>query len=223
MTFKSFEELVESRKSVRAFKPDPVPRATLESLFRLASKAPSNCNTQPWTVYVASGEVKDAITQVTLEEAMAGKWTPDIPYMQDAYTPLYQARQVEHLAVQQVAYGIERDDEEGRAQLMMDNLNSWGAPHVAFLFLPRFANEREAGDVGMFAQILMLAAADVGLGTCPQTSLGMFAKPIKRLLGVDQSLKLFFGLAIGYQDTENSFSRLEQSRVSTEKFVFYQG
>ncbi|HTJ04651.1 MAG TPA: nitroreductase family protein, partial [Caldimonas sp.] len=46
------EAAVASRRSVRAFLPTPVPRATIERILAVASRAPSGTNTQPWKVYV---------------------------------------------------------------------------------------------------------------------------------------------------------------------------
>ncbi len=56
-------DAITSRRSVRGYLPDPVPAGTLEQVFEIAQQAPSNCNTQPWKVYVASGEVKDRLRE----------------------------------------------------------------------------------------------------------------------------------------------------------------
>jgi nitroreductase len=42
-----FETLVNSRKSVRGYKSDPVPRQTIDEIIALAKGAPSSMNTQP--------------------------------------------------------------------------------------------------------------------------------------------------------------------------------
>ncbi|SPD42828.1 protein of unknown function [Cupriavidus taiwanensis] len=47
-----------TRRSVRAFLDTPVPRSTVEEILAVASRAPSGTNTQPWRVYVLSGEAK---------------------------------------------------------------------------------------------------------------------------------------------------------------------
>ena len=53
---KIFDEVVASRRSLRAYLPQAVDKQTLEQVFSVALRAPSNCNTQPWLVHVASGE-----------------------------------------------------------------------------------------------------------------------------------------------------------------------
>lgn len=43
-----FFELAKLRRSVRRFRPDPVPLALIEKIVRAAAEAPSACNSQPW-------------------------------------------------------------------------------------------------------------------------------------------------------------------------------
>ncbi|MBZ8144047.1 nitrobenzoate reductase, partial [Rubrivivax gelatinosus] len=49
---------ISSRRSIRAFRPDPVPRATVERILELASRAPSGTNVQPWKVTVLTGAAR---------------------------------------------------------------------------------------------------------------------------------------------------------------------
>ena len=66
-------EAIQSRKSVRAFRPDPVPRETVEKILEISRRAPSGTNTQPWYTYVCAGKVRDAISADVLELASQGK------------------------------------------------------------------------------------------------------------------------------------------------------
>ena len=66
-------EAVQSRKSVRAFRRDPVPRETVEKILEISQRAPSGTNTQPWHTYVCAGKVRDAISNDVLELASQGK------------------------------------------------------------------------------------------------------------------------------------------------------
>lgn len=49
-----FEALMERRRSVRDFAPDPVPRDLIEAAIRTASSAPSGAHRQPWTFVAVS-------------------------------------------------------------------------------------------------------------------------------------------------------------------------
>ncbi|MDP2091842.1 MAG: nitroreductase family protein, partial [Pseudohongiella sp.] len=58
----SLEQAILQRRSVRGYLPDLVPEAVLQNIFELAQLAPSNCNVQPWKVYVASGALRDELS-----------------------------------------------------------------------------------------------------------------------------------------------------------------
>ena len=64
------DRAIESRQSMREFLPTPVPRATIEHLLELASRAPSGTNTQPWKAYVLQGASKNSLRS---EERRVGK------------------------------------------------------------------------------------------------------------------------------------------------------
>jgi nitroreductase len=59
-------DAVISRRSIRAFDPDEVPRALLERILTDALRAPSWGNTQPWGLNIVSGKPLDRIKQACL-------------------------------------------------------------------------------------------------------------------------------------------------------------
>ncbi|MFO0019637.1 MAG: nitroreductase family protein, partial [Alphaproteobacteria bacterium] len=67
-----FDEVVKGRRSIRGFKPEPVPRAVIREVLELAMRAPSSLNTQPWNFYVVAGPVLDAIRKGNTERNLAG-------------------------------------------------------------------------------------------------------------------------------------------------------
>jgi nitroreductase len=83
----------------------------------------------------------------------------------------------------------------------MRNFGFFDAPHVVFLFLPEWGGLREAADLGMYAQTLMLALAAHGLASCPQTALSFAADAVRDELSVEPQWKLVFGISLGYEDT----------------------
>ena len=66
------EELLRERYSVRAFLPQPVPRATIERVLVAAQRTASWCNSQPWQVLIASGEAKERFRKAIYAEAASG-------------------------------------------------------------------------------------------------------------------------------------------------------
>ena len=68
----NYDEVVLGRRSIRGYKPDPVPRALIEEIIGLAMRAPSSMNTQPWNFYVVTGEPLDRIRAGNTERMVAG-------------------------------------------------------------------------------------------------------------------------------------------------------
>lgn len=208
-----FDDIVRERRSVRAFLNQPVPQSLIEQIFTLAQQAPSNCNTQPWQTWVVSGDKRDQLAACIGEFAARNELTLDIPYLSQHYNEQHKARMYDAAAQLYSAMGIERGDKPARQQAFARNFDFFGAPHVAFLFLPTWANEREAGDVGLYAQTLMLALTAHGLASCPQTALGMFSQPIKEALGIGADLKLFFGISFGFEDKQQPVNNCRVGRA----------
>lgn len=191
-----FHALVRQRRSIRAFSSEPVAPALLESVFDAAQYAPSNCNTQPWQTVVVSGEAKDRLKNRISEDFLAGKMSMDFPY-DGKYEGVYKDRQYAAAHALYEALGITREDKVARGEAFSRNFEFFGAPHVAFLFLPESFGIREAADLGMYAQTLMLSLSAHGLASCPQTALSFFADQIRDELNIPASQKLLFGISFG--------------------------
>jgi len=215
-----FERIVRGRRSVRAFLPREVDRETLEAVFSVAQCAPSNCNTQPWLVHVASGATLDALRDNLPQRYQEGALCLDVPY-NGQYPGVYRERQ--HAAAQALyaSCGVVREDKAGRNALFLRNFGFFGAPHAAFLFLPEGMGLREAADLGMYAQTLMLAMGAHGLGSCPQTSVSFFADAIREALGVAPGPQLLFGIAFGYEDAAAPINNCRTERAALDETVVF--
>jgi nitroreductase len=217
---KTFDEIAGKRRSLRAFLPEPVPADTLEHIFSVAGHAPSNCNTQPWIVHVASGEVLENLRNELPARFMAGEFSMDFPY-EGKYDGIYKERQYGAAQALYDSVGITRQDKADRHEQFMRNFVFFDAPHVAFFFLPEPFGLREAADMGMFAQSLMLALTAHGLGSCPQTALSMQADFLREQLGIESSNKLVFGLSFGRPDPDAPCNQCVTDRAAVGDFVSF--
>ncbi|EHL9742223.1 nitroreductase [Salmonella enterica subsp. enterica serovar Bonariensis] len=196
-----FRDVVRGRHSVRSFLPHPVPEDILRSVLEDAQHSPSNCNTQPWQTHIVSGSKKDVLSKAILAADDAGQLTPDFSFGINDFPGVYRERYKEQGAAYYQAIGVKRDDKDLRREASRRNLEFFGAPHVALLFMPEVGdNVRVAGDIGMYAQTLLLSLTAHGLGGVPQTSLGFYGETIRKELDIDPSLKLLFGISLGYPD-----------------------
>jgi nitroreductase len=216
----AFRTIVDQRRSLRAFLPEPVDAGLMTSVFDAAQRAPSNCNTQPWQVHVASGAVIETLRQEMPTRFMAGEFSMDFPY-DGQYSGIYKVRQ--HGAAQALydAVGVARDDKAGRHEQFMRNFRFFDAPHVAFLFLPEPFGLREAADLGMYAQTLMLSMTAHGLGSCPQTALSFQADYVREALGVDADNKLLFGISFGHPDPDAAANQCLTDRAALADTVTF--
>lgn len=201
MTNPSFADVVRARHSARRFLPDPVDALQIQALLEDAQCAPSNANTQPWRVHIISGRTRDMVSTALLKAASQQHYSPDFSWDEHAYTGIHAQRRQEQGKTFYKALGIAREDKEARTEVFRHNLEFYGAPHVAFLFMPLVGDGvRVASDIGMYAQNFLLSLTARGLAGVPQTLLGMFADPVREILGVGDDMKLLFGISFGYAD-----------------------
>ena len=129
----------------------------------------------------------------------AGDVAPDFPY-DGVYEGVYKDRQYGAAKALYDALGIPREEKAKRQEWFLGNFRFFDAPAVAFFMLPDGFGLREACDLGMFTQTVMLGLTAQGLGSCPQTALGFMAKQIREVIEVPDHHKLMFGLSFGYPD-----------------------
>lgn len=215
-----FDEVVRARRSLRAFLPKPVDQQVLDTIFTVAQRAPSNCNTQPWVVHVASGETLEKLRSEMSDRFMSGDISMDFPY-DGSYDGVYKERQYGAALALYDSVDIAREDKTRRHEQFMRNFIFFDAPHVAFLFLPGPFGLREAADLGMYAQTLMLGFTAHGLGSCPQTALSFQADFIRNTLGVDADNKLVFGISFGYPDPDAPANNCTTDRASLADSVTF--
>lgn len=207
-----FTDVVANRRSTRAFETKPVAAEIIERVFSLGLKAPSNCNTQPWYVHIASGAKIELLRSMLPEKFMAGQLHLDYPY-DGVYEGEFKVRQYAAAQALYDSLNIAREDKVKRHEAFMRNFTFFDAPHVAFFYLPAEFGLREACDLGMFAQTVMLGLVNEGLGSCPQTALGFHAGTIKETLGIPDDRKLMFGLSFGYPKQEEPVNQCVTDRA----------
>ena len=123
-----FDDVILGRRSIRGYKPDPVPKALIEEIIGLAMRAPSSMNTQPWNFYVLTGEPLDAIRAGNTERNLAG-----IPHSREfrtgeAFAGPHRDRQVGVAKQLFAAMGIAREDKEMRQDWVLRGFRQFDAP-----------------------------------------------------------------------------------------------
>jgi nitroreductase len=218
----TFQKTARSRRSFRGFLDTRVPDDLLQKVLEDAQWAPSNCNTQPWSVHIVRSEKLADLSQRLHEKSNAGEFTPDYSFEMDDFYGCYGERKDAQGKAYYEAMNVMREDKEGRRRAGALNLSFFNAPQVALLFMPVFGdNVRTAGDIGMYGQTFLLSLAARGLGGIPQTSLGFYAETIREVLGIPENMKMLFGISFGYPDEAAPGNRMNMDRVQIADSVTF--
>lgn len=216
------DAVIRSRKTVRAFGPEPVPQARLVEIIEVARTAPSNFNTQPWRVHVLTGEPKRALSEAISRAHSANTYPPFSPFPQ---LPPHQcaARLDDFGRRYYAALGIDRADMASRARQTGRNFVFFDAP-VGFIFtIDSKLTKHSWLDFGLFLQNLMLAAHARGLATCPQVSFVRYQSIIAAQLRLAPEEAVTCGMSLGYEDKQAAVNHLGMPREPLERFTRWFG
>jgi len=217
-------EAVRSRKSIREYKPDPVPKEILREILDIAIRSPSTLNTQPWEITVVTGEILENIRKGNIEMLNSGaKPNPETPYK--PFEGKYRQRQVD-LAIQIFnLMGIAREDKEKRAEWMQRGFRLFNAPAAFILSMDKSLDESTLSllDIGAITQTICLVALNYGLGTCIEDQGIMFPEVVRRFTDIPESKRITICITIGYPDWDFPANKLETNREPIDSIVTWCG
>ena len=216
-------EAIRTRKSIRGYKPDPVPKEVLKDVIDIATQAPSSMNTQPWEITVVAGEALDNIKRGNIE-MMASGTMPNPDVSPQSFEGIYRQRQVD-LAIQIFQLmGIAREDKEKRAAWMQRGFRFFDAPAAIILSVDRSLHEAwPLFDIGSIAQTICLAALSRGLGTCIEGQGVMYPDMVRKHTGIPESKRIIICIAVGYPDWEFPANKLESTREPVDSITAWCG
>lgn len=195
---------ITSRISARAFLPTPVPRETVEDILRVASRAPSGTNTQPWKVAVLCGEsLKTLVAKLTAahdDPASATTHTEEYAYYPLEWRPPYIDRRRKVGWDLYGLLGIQKGDKARMHAQHGRNYAFFDAPVGLMFTIDRVMQQGSWLDYGMFLQNIMVAARARGLDTCPQAAFTPFHRIILSHIGAPESDMLVCGMSLGWAD-----------------------
>jgi nitroreductase len=216
-------EAVNSRRSMRVFKSDPVPQADIEWIISNATRAASNGNLQPWHLYVTVGKARERLSNAILKAMDDGDNGPGAEYnvYPKEFTPVYDARR--KLVGKQLytLLGVPRGDAAGMLKQFRKNYEFFGAPVGMILCVERHMGNGQWIDSGIFLDQLMLLAREKNLHTCPQAAFSRYQHVVRRELKIPEDQVVICGLALGYADPDEVPNNLITERAPLEDFVHW--
>ncbi|MBY0570608.1 MAG: nitroreductase [Burkholderiaceae bacterium] len=220
---KIVDQIITERRSVRAFLPDLVASEDIQRILEVASRAPSGSNTQPWKVYVLTG---DSLTQLSEKILHAHQH----PSTEEPHTEEYNYYPVKWVSPylerrRKVGWdlyallGLARENKQGMHAQHGRNYAFFDAPVGLIFTIDRVMEQGSWLDYGMFLQNIMLAAKARGLDTCPQAAFTQYHKIIREQLQFPENEMLVCGMALGYADMSQVENTLVTERESVSAFV----
>lgn len=218
-------DAIQSRKSIRAFRPNPVPRDTLDKLLSLAQRAPSGTNTQPWHVYLCTGAVKDAVSRDVLAAVRSGggRRYEDYDYYPATWNDVHRDRRRGIGWALYSLVGVAKGDREGAARQAARNFLFFDAPVGVFVTTDSYLGRGSWADAGMYLQTLMLAAKGLGLDTCPQAAWVPHQEIVRQHLGIPADQMLVSGMSLGYANPSAVENTLVSEREAVANVVHFRG
>ena len=204
------------RRSIRAFKPDPIPKEKIEEILRLSIQAPSAINLQPWEFIIVTGEERERLTR-RLIKAYREKQIGCSPGNVKPLPKTFGKRGAKTLDLMNPFF----DEMNVKSDQFTNerSCNFYGAPIAILICLDdSFPTDRMV-DIGIALGYLILVAHEFGFGTCPIGLITAYEDEIKDLLNIPENKKVVIGVALGHPDWDIPINRFKSQRDQLEKFV----
>ncbi len=221
------DDAITSRRSLRAFLPTPVARETIEDILRVAARAPSGTNTQPWQVHVLTGAARDTLCQRILaahdDPAVAATHTEEYAYYPTQWQSPYIDRRRKVGWDLYGLLGLAKTDKAGMHRQHGRNYTFFDAPVGLIFTIDRVMQQGSWLDYGMFLQSIMVAARARGLDTCPQAAFTQYHRLIAEQLGLGAGEMVVCGMALGHADPDAIENTLVTERAAVSEFATFHG
>lgn len=214
----SLTRLLAERHSCRGFRPDPVPRATLERILELAQRTASWCNAQPWKLVITSGAATARFSEAILRHAREAAPAPDFAWPRE-YRGEYLARRRECGFQLYEAAGVARGDRAAGERQRLENYRLFGAPHCAIVTTDEALGVYGAIDCGAYIGNFMLAAHAFGVASIAQAALGAYPDFIRAHFGLGEDRRVVCGISFGFEDASHRANGFRTSRVRAGEAV----
>lgn len=212
---------ITERHSIRGYTSEPVKQETLRDVLRLATRAVSSVNAQPWEFVVATGSVLDAIREDNVA-CMRDQLPLDIPAV--SLEGVYHKRRIDVAKQLLIAMEIPREDRARRDWWLERGYRYFDAPAAIILCMDDSLDEATYRfDMGCVAQNICLAAKEFGLGTCVEYQGVMYQRGLRKYLQIPENKRIVCAIAIGYPDPEFPANHVVSDREDVENITSWYG
>ncbi len=197
-----YDEVMLGRRSIRGYKPDPVPQKLIEEILAIAMRAPTSMNTQPWNFYVITGEPLARIRRGNTERILAGE--PDSREFRkgEPFAGVHRERQIGVAKQLFSAMGIARDDAAMRQDWVLRGFRQFDAPVCVIVTYDKVlqGSDDTPFDCGGVVNALVNAAWSRGLGTVINSQGIMQSPVVREHAGIADDQVIMKSIALGWPD-----------------------
>ncbi|WP_343595299.1 nitroreductase [Acinetobacter sp.] len=223
------DEAIVSRHSVRAFLDTQVSPEIIQDILRVASRAPSGTNTQPWKVYVVSGKKRDEMVdrvckaqlEVNANPELAQQYKETFAYYPETWISPFIDRRRENGWGLYGLLNIQRGEKEKMAAQQLRNFKLFDAPVGLYFTVNKAMGIGSKMDIAMMIQNVMIAAKARGLDTCPQAAWNHFHPIVLDVLNASADEELVCTVALGYADPDALVNSFITPREPVENFAVF--
>jgi nitroreductase len=220
-----FDDVILGRRSIRGYKPDPVPMALIKEIIGLAMRSPSSMNTQPWNFYVITGEPLNKIRAGNTERMLAG--VPESREFRrgEPFAGKHRERQIGVAKQLFSAMGIARDDKVMRQDWVMRGFRQFDAPVCVIVTYDRVLHGADdaAFDCGAVATTLVNAAWSRGLGAVINSQGIMQSPVVREHAGIAEDQVIMKAIALGWPDETFPANAVVSERKSVDEAAVFVG
>ncbi|ERP96200.1 P-nitrobenzoate reductase NfnB [Acinetobacter sp. COS3] len=223
------DDAITSRHSVRAFLDTPVDVQTIKDILAVSSRAPSGTNTQPWKVYVVTGqkraEMIDRVCAAQIElhqkPELSDQYKETFAYYPETWISPFIDRRRENGWGLYGLLNIQKGEKEKMAAQQLRNFQLFDAPVALYFTVNKAMGIGSKMDISMMIQNVMIAAKARGLDTCPQAAWNHFHPIVLDVLNAPDDEELVCTIALGYADPDHIVNTFITPRLSVEDFTVF--
>ena len=206
----NFKELMKERHSCRKYQSKPIPEEVLKDIISISLMAPSWCNSQPWTIYVATGNTLEDIRKEWISKNKEKvKGYADInPGHRTDFSERSQATMAKFFKI--------GDNLTNKNELEESNADFFNAQAMVYLTLNKGHQPYSVLDLGGIEMAIMLAAKDHGVDSIPAYTTIMYPDVLRKYMKISDKEDIVIGVALGYEE-KSPLNDLRSEKLTIEE------
>ena len=206
----NFRELMKERHSCRKFQSKKIPEEVLKDIISISLMSPSWCNSQPWTIYVATGNTLEEIRKEWISKNKEKvKGYADInPGHRTDFSERSQATMAKFFKI--------GDNLTNKNELEESNADFFNAQAMVYLTLNKGHQPYSVLDLGGIEMAIMLAAKDHGVDSIPAYTTIMYPDVLRKYMKISDKEDIVIGVASGYEE-KSPLNDLRSEKLTIEE------